>query len=135
MTPSQAPGPEPSETAPGTQDAAADDIAVTTLQDGTGGEPLTILVEFAPGATFGEELHHTKEILYVIEGKFRDGERVHPARTLVTANEGSVHRPQPRTGCRVLVPRSTGRAPDPPGVAPSRRASRCLPGGTRCSEP
>ncbi|MFF3610072.1 hypothetical protein [Streptomyces sp. NPDC002463] len=26
------------------------------------------LVEFAPGATFGEELHHTKEILYVLEG-------------------------------------------------------------------
>ncbi|MFB7447574.1 cupin domain-containing protein [Streptomyces sp. NPDC056194] len=110
-------------------------MAVTTLQDGTGGEPLVILVEFAPGATFGEELHHTKEILYVLEGEFRDGERVHPAGTLITASEGSVQRPQPRTGCRVLAPRSTGRAPDPSGVTPSRRANQYLPGGTRCSEP
>lgn len=59
---------------------AAEGIAVTTLQDGTGGEPSMMLVEFAPGATFGEELHHTKEILYVLEGEFHDGERVHRRR-------------------------------------------------------
>lgn len=70
-----------------------------------------MLVEFAPGATFGEEVHHTKEILYVLEGEFHAGERVHPAGTLITAKEGGVHWPQSRTGCRVLV-----LYPDGPGT-------------------
>ncbi|MEV4430919.1 hypothetical protein ACN9M0_00505 [Streptomyces sp. R-07] len=34
---------------------------------------------------------------------FTDGERVHPAGTLITAKEGSAHWPQSKTGCRVVV--------------------------------
>ncbi|MET9674672.1 cupin domain-containing protein [Streptomyces sp. NPDC006482] len=74
-----------------------------TLQEGAGGEPSVMLVEFVPDATFGEELHHKKEVLYVLDSEFHDGERAHLAGTLITVKEGSTHWPQPNPGCRVLV--------------------------------
>ncbi|GHG13756.1 cupin domain-containing protein [Streptomyces filamentosus] len=78
-------------------------ITVAMLQEGAADELSAMIIEFAPGATFGEETHKKQEILFVLEGEFGDGERVHRAGTLITAQEGSVHWPQSKTGCRLLV--------------------------------
>ncbi|GAA3399281.1 cupin domain-containing protein [Streptomyces roseoviridis] len=80
-----------------------DGIAVTMLREGPQDELSAMIIDFEPGAVFGEELHATPEILFVLEGEFHDGEQVHPAGTLITARSGSVHWPQSETGCRVLV--------------------------------
>ncbi|MEU7028853.1 cupin domain-containing protein [Streptomyces sp. NPDC046275] len=80
-----------------------DGIAVTMLREGDHDELAAMLIDFEPGAVFGEELHATPEILFVLEGTFHDGQQAHPAGTLITARSGSVHWPQSVTGCRVLV--------------------------------
>ncbi|MFE7586421.1 cupin domain-containing protein [Streptomyces gardneri] len=82
----------------------AEGIAVKTLREEDDNSTLSaMLIEFAPGAAFGEEIHQSQEVLFVLEGEFHDGERVHPAGTLITAQKGSVHWPQSQTGCRLLV--------------------------------
>lgn len=86
------------------QQPVAEGIALTMLREGTGNSDLSAMViEFAPGAEFGMETHEKPEVLYVLEGEFHDGEAAHPAGTLITAKEGSVHWPASKTGCRVLV--------------------------------
>ncbi|MFE0773324.1 cupin domain-containing protein [Streptomyces sp. NPDC058861] len=80
-----------------------DGIAVTMLREGTDDELSAMLIDFEPGAVFGEELHQTPEVLFVLEGEFHDGQQIHPAGTLITATAGSVHWPQSETGCRLLV--------------------------------
>ncbi|MFE8940955.1 cupin domain-containing protein [Streptomyces sp. NPDC007872] len=80
-----------------------DGIAVTMLREGTDDELSAMLIDFEPGAVFGEELHQTSEVLFVLEGEFHDGQQIHPAGTLITATAGSVHWPQSETGCRLLV--------------------------------
>ncbi|MDX3694899.1 cupin domain-containing protein [Streptomyces europaeiscabiei] len=78
-------------------------IVMRMLQEGAEGSLSAMLIDFDPGAKFGEEIHQEQEILFVLEGEFHDGEHVHPAGTLITAQKGSVHWPQSQTGCRVLV--------------------------------
>ncbi|MEU9999355.1 cupin domain-containing protein [Streptomyces sp. NPDC050848] len=86
------------------QQQVAEGIAVKMLREGDDNSTLSaMLIEFAPGATFGKEIHESQEILFVLAGEFYDGERVHPAGTLITAQEGSVRWPQSQTGCRLLV--------------------------------
>ncbi|MFF6837139.1 cupin domain-containing protein [Streptomyces sp. NPDC012438] len=80
-----------------------DSIAVTMLREGTDDELSAMLIDFEPGAVFGEELHQTPEVLFVLEGEFHDGQQIHLAGTLITATAGSVHWPQSETGCRLLV--------------------------------
>lgn len=78
-------------------------IVLRMLQEGGTGSLSAMLIDFAAGARFGEEIHQEAEILFVLEGEFHDGEQAHPAGTLITAQKGSVHWPQSQTGCRVLV--------------------------------
>ncbi|MHA4773468.1 cupin domain-containing protein [Streptomyces sp. MSC1_001] len=86
------------------QQQVTDGIAVKMLREGDDNSALSaMLIEFAPGAVFGKEIHERQEVLFVLEGEFHDGERVHPAGTLITAQEGSTHWPQSQTGCRLLV--------------------------------
>ncbi|MET9933443.1 MULTISPECIES: cupin domain-containing protein [unclassified Streptomyces] len=88
----------------------ADGIEVMPLQPSASSDLAAMLIEFAPGAVFGEEIHKAWEILYVLEGEFHDGAYGHSAGTLISAQEGSIHWPQSKTGCRVLVlyPNGTG---------------------------
>ncbi|MFD9040866.1 cupin domain-containing protein [Streptomyces bottropensis] len=85
------------------REQVAEGIAITMLQEGAKDELAAMLVEFAAGAVFGEEIHEQQEILFVLEGRFHDGEHEHPAGTLIIAKAGSIHWPQSTTGCRVLV--------------------------------
>ncbi|KJY34729.1 MULTISPECIES: cupin domain-containing protein [Streptomyces] len=79
-------------------------ITMSLLKEGTPNDPsVIVLLEFAPGAQFGEDRHTVREIVHVLEGEFGDGTNVWPAGTLLCAEPGSVHHPQSAAGCTILV--------------------------------
>jgi anti-sigma factor ChrR (cupin superfamily) len=79
-------------------------ITMRRLKEGTPNDPsVIVLLEFAPGARFGEDRHTVREIVHVLKGEFGDGTNVWPEGTLLCAEPGSVHYPQSAAGCTILV--------------------------------
>ncbi|WP_371680939.1 cupin domain-containing protein [Streptomyces sp. NBC_01276] len=79
-------------------------ITARLLKEGTPHDPSVImLLEFAPGARFGEDRHTVREFVHVVEGEFGDGTDTWQAGTVLCAEPGSVHYPQSATGCTLLV--------------------------------
>jgi anti-sigma factor ChrR (cupin superfamily) len=80
-----------------------DKITMIPLREGGKDELSVMRLVLQSGAVFGEELHQRREILYVEEGIFHDGEIDHPAGTLIVAQPGSTHWPSSPSGCTLLV--------------------------------
>ncbi|MER5359790.1 cupin domain-containing protein [Streptomyces sp. NPDC002785] len=90
--------------------ASASDIQVNEhitarrLKEGTSNDPSVImLLEFAPGAQFGEDRHTVREFVHVVKGEFGDGTDIWQTGTVLCAEPGSVHYPQSAIGCTLLV--------------------------------
>jgi anti-sigma factor ChrR (cupin superfamily) len=62
-----------------------------------------VLLEFAPGASYGAHRHPRGEEYFVLEGALRDGGRVYGAGHYVWHPPDSQHRPSSETGCTLLV--------------------------------
>nr|WSX53914.1 cupin domain-containing protein [Streptomyces sp. NBC_00974] len=79
-------------------------ITARRLKEGTPNDPSVItLLEFVPGARFGEDRHTVREFVHVVRGEFGDGTDIWPAGTVLCAEPGSVHYPQSAAGCTLLV--------------------------------
>ena len=63
----------------------------------------TVLLRFAPGASYGAHGHPAGEQYLVLEGSLEDGGHSYGAGTYVLHPPGSVHRPRSREGCLLFV--------------------------------
>ncbi|MGW7415776.1 cupin domain-containing protein [Streptomyces sp. NPDC054863] len=87
-------------------------ITARRLKEGTANDPsVIVLLEFAPGARFGEDRHTVREFVHVVKGEFGDGTDLWEAGTVLCAEPGSVHHPQSAAGCTLLVVYPDGEDP------------------------
>lgn len=63
----------------------------------------TVLLRFAPGASYAAHRHPGGEQYFVLEGSLDDGGTTYGAGTYVRLAPGSAHRPSSRAGCLLLV--------------------------------
>lgn len=63
----------------------------------------SVLLSFAPGASYGAHRHPAGEQYLVLEGSLEDGGQSYGAGTFVRHPAGSVHRPSSREGCLLFV--------------------------------
>jgi anti-sigma factor ChrR (cupin superfamily) len=62
-----------------------------------------VLLEFAPGASYGAHRHPQGEEYFVLSGSLQDGGRVYGPGHYVWHAPDSVHRPSSAEGCSLLV--------------------------------
>lgn len=70
--------------------------------DASSGES-AVLLEFAPGASYGAHRHPEGEQYFVLEGALEDGGKSYGAGSYVHHPPNSVHRPRSRSGCLLFV--------------------------------
>jgi anti-sigma factor ChrR (cupin superfamily) len=63
----------------------------------------TVMLRFAPGASYGAHRHPEGEQYLVLEGSLTDGGETWGAGTYVNHPPGSVHRPRSDEGCLLFV--------------------------------
>ena len=63
----------------------------------------TVLLSFAPGASYAPHRHPGVEQYLVLEGSLEDGGASYGAGTFVHHPAGSVHRPSSKQGCLLYV--------------------------------
>lgn len=73
------------------------------LYFGGAGQGSAVLLEFAPGASYGAHRHPAGEEYLVLEGSLEDGGRTWAAGSYVRHPAGSVHRPSSQEGCLLFV--------------------------------
>jgi len=83
--------------------ADAPGVRYKVLRHHAGRTGITLLLEFAPGASYPAHRHPSGEEYYVLEGMLQDGPREYGPHTYVWHPPGSVHRPASRTGCTLLI--------------------------------
>lgn len=70
--------------------------------DPTTGES-TVLLSFAPGATYGAHRHPAGEQYFVLEGSLEDGGATYGKGSYVRHAPASAHTPSSREGCLLLI--------------------------------
>jgi anti-sigma factor ChrR (cupin superfamily) len=63
----------------------------------------TVLLSFAPGASYGPHRHPGVEQYLVLEGALEDGGASYGKGTFVHHPAGSVHRPSSKQGCMLYI--------------------------------
>ena len=78
-------------------------VRYKVLRHHEGRRGITLLLQFAPGASYPAHRHPEGEDYYVLDGTLQDGARSYGAHTFVHHAPGSVHGPASPTGCTLLV--------------------------------
>lgn len=82
---------------------AAPGVRYKVLRHHAGRRGITLLLQFAPGASYPAHRHPEGEEYFVLEGSLEDAGRSYGAQSYVYHPPGSVHRPSSRAGCVLLV--------------------------------
>jgi anti-sigma factor ChrR (cupin superfamily) len=78
-------------------------VRYKVLRHHAGRRGITLLLQFAAGASYPAHRHPEGEEYYVLEGTLRDSGAEYGPDTFVYHPPGSVHRPSSPTGCTLLV--------------------------------
>lgn len=78
-------------------------VLYKVLRHHAGRRGITLLLQFAAGASYPRHRHPEGEEYFVLQGTVQDGGHTYGAHTFVYHPPGSAHRPASASGCTLLV--------------------------------